>query len=378
MFNSNDLIDKIDCGIIIIDKDFNIINWNEWLIIKTHIKRNDVINKNLNIVFENKISDKLIKCLNDSIKSGLSSVLTDRSKKAFLPLYKDILKKELLEQKIKITRIKNLEGQINCLIQIFDVTATNQKELFLIEQVKTVAQQTSELEHSNKLASLGRMASGIVHEINNPISVIKGYEMTYQIQRSKGAIDPTKMDEMMKKIQTMADRISHIIKGLKIIAHKDTFDFNQLVKLKTIIDESIELSKPKIEKSNVIVESEEINPDFEIWCDSIQISQIIINLISNAIDAISENPNPWIYISVLPNNNFYEIRVTDCGKGIPPEIVKQIWDPFFTSKRVGKGTGLGLSISQKIAEAHKGLLYVEENANNTTFVLKLVQAKYWA
>lgn len=377
MYAEYELIDKIDSGIIILDSGFEIIFWNAWMENKSGINRENTKGKKLNSLFSSEISSRLVDSIMLAINNGQSSILSDRFNKDLLPLMKDLSSNEIIDQKIKVSRVRTTNNLKHCLIQVFDVTTANQRESYLSQQNKIVKEQIKEIEHSNKLASLGRMASGIVHEINNPVAIIKGYDMAYEIMRKRGQFDQDKIDDMMKKIQQMADRISNIIKGLKIIAHKDTYEFNQLVPIKNIIDESIELSKPKIETTNVIVESDSIHLNYEIWCDPIQISQIIINLISNSIDAISEYPNPWIYISVKTNDKFYEIRVMDCGKGIPPHIVTQIFDPFYTSKKVGKGTGLGLSISQKIAEAHKGELYVDTNAPNTTFVLRLIQSKYW-
>ena len=111
--------------------------------------------------------------------------------------------------------------------------------------------------------------------------------------------------------------------------------------------------------------------DVELLCDRVQISQIIINLVSNAIDAISLLDEKWVEIKLEYTEKFCEIRVIDSGGGLSPEIQDKIFDPFFTSKSVGKGTGLGLSVSVSIADAHSGKLFVDNDYKNTCFCLRL-------
>jgi C4-dicarboxylate-specific signal transduction histidine kinase len=377
MFDAKILVDSIDNGVILIDEYNTVVFWNEWLELKSKILKEDAIGKKYEDLFQNKVNPKAIKAIKNNIELGQSTILTDRFHLNIFPIYHNEKKQQLMNQKIKIRRIINSIGKKFCLIIINDTTASRARENFLIKQGNIIEDKTRELEQQEKMVSLGRMASGIVHEINNPITVIKGNFMTYEHMKKKNAIEIDKVSTMFEQINKMADRVTHIIKGLKIIAHKDKYEFESMVSIKKIIEEAIELSDEKIKKSNISVEIDNIPTEYEIWCDEVQISQIIINLISNAIDAIEGNPNPWIYISARSNQEFYEIKIVDCGKGIRPEIVKQMFDPFFTSKKVGKGTGLGLSISQKIAEAHRGQLFVDQSAQNTTFILKLVQARYW-
>ena len=106
-------------------------------------------------------------------------------------------------------------------------------------------------------------------------------------------------------------------------------------------------------------------------CRSTQIEQVLLNLLSNSYDAIVNTPGPWILIVVKSNGQTAEISVTDSGKGIAPEIVSKIMQPFYTTKEVGKGTGLGLSISLGIIKSHHGEFYYDQNSKNTRFVIQL-------
>lgn len=371
MFDSNQILNKLDNGIIIYDKDENIYFVNQW--VRDRVSKSlgqDEIFKYL----KECASQRLKEVVSENIKLGKAAIISDRFFKHTYPLSYN---NRAIQQKIKITRIRNNDNAIFSLLQIFDMTLANQREAYLIDQNKNIESTTKELEHLNKIASIGRMASGIVHEINNPIAIIRGYDLIYSTYKKNNSLSAEKYEEMHTKIQQMAERIQHIIKGLKIIAHKDTFEFTNLVSIQKLIKDSIELSAIKIKESGVSVEFEELIPDVEIWGDHVQLSQIIINLISNAIDAINHHPSPWIYIFCKRDEKFIKICVKDCGNGIPEDSIAKIFDPFYTSKQIGKGTGLGLSISQKIAEAHRGELYVETAEQNTTFVLKLIDSKHW-
>jgi signal transduction histidine kinase len=114
-----------------------------------------------------------------------------------------------------------------------------------------------------------------------------------------------------------------------------------------------------------------ISPDLYVECRSVQISQILLNLVSNAHDAALGQPTRWVRISAEVAPAEVSIKVTDSGPGIPPELRPRIMEPFFTTKEFGKGTGLGLSVSKGIAEAHGGRLSYDPSARHTCFVLTL-------
>ncbi|MFN9114477.1 MAG: sensor histidine kinase, partial [Bacteroidota bacterium] len=97
---------------------------------------------------------------------------------------------------------------------------------------------------------------------------------------------------------------------------------------------------------------------------------IILNLLNNAIDAVSDLPNKWIRLEMKQESDSFVVRITDSGTGIPENVVKRIFDPFYTTKTAGKGTGLGLSISRNLAQANGAILEYDARSTNTCFVLK--------
>jgi signal transduction histidine kinase len=111
--------------------------------------------------------------------------------------------------------------------------------------------------------------------------------------------------------------------------------------------------------------------DFTFECRASQIEQVLLNLLSNSIDSISDLPEKWIKIEILPQKDSFTLRFTDSGKGIPMQIADRIMEPFFTTKAVGKGTGLGLSISKGLIESHNGQLLYNNKSKNTEFTIQL-------
>ena len=111
--------------------------------------------------------------------------------------------------------------------------------------------------------------------------------------------------------------------------------------------------------------------DAEVECRSTLLSQVLMNLLSNAYDAVEGQKAPWVRVCCTDLGDFVEVAVSDSGPGIPAELRERILEPFFTTKDVGKGTGLGLSISKAIVESHQGELYLDSGHPQTRFVVRL-------
>lgn len=236
---------------------------------------------------------------------------------------------------------------------------------------------------SSKLATLGEMASGIAHEINNPLAVItisaQRIKKFYEKENKESVEEITKY---IDKILFTSGRIDKIIKSMKSFSRNSENDRFDIVPIEKIIDETLFLCQEKIKYNDIDIvfnrQQFEKNDQLCVECKESQVSQVIMNLISNSVDAISsENQNTigkkWIEISVSENNeqDYIEVSVTDSGTGIPKEIHSKIFNPFFTTKEVGKGTGLGLSISKNIISHHNGFLYLDTESKFTKFICLL-------
>ena len=242
----------------------------------------------------------------------------------------------------------------------------------LIEAREKVKEQEAKSFYTAKLVSLGEMAAGIAHEINNPLAIILA--SSDQIIRNLKSEEPPieKIETLTIKIQSTVERISLIIKSLRALSRNGEKDPHKPVKLNSFLDPSLEISRQRFLEHNIKLDV--IKPEEDVTClgQEIQLSQVVMNLISNAYDAALEGPEPkWVRLEVKEKEGHVDICVMDSGQGIPEVIKQKIMDPFFTTKPINKGTGLGLSISKSIIDQHNGSLILDESATSTTFIMKL-------
>ena len=241
-----------------------------------------------------------------------------------------------------------------------------------LEQVLFQIQQTqAQLAHSAKMAALGEMSSGIAHEINNPLTVIQARAFQIQQLAELKQLDPNKMIQISDSISKTADKIARIIKSLRSFSRDGSADPIDLVPVRMLIEETLELCHVRLKGQGVQIDYSEVPENLDIECRIIQLEQVLLNLINNAHDAIMLLPEKWIRIGAFESADSIEIWVMDSGPGIPTEILPRIMMPFFTTKEVNKGTGLGLSISQGLIKGHGGELFVDQNSPNTKFVIRL-------
>lgn len=256
--------------------------------------------------------------------------------------------------------IKNKQGEIQKVYGLnWDRTTEAMLENSLeLERAKSL--------QSARLASLGEMSAAIAHEINNPLAIISG-----TIALLKKAIDdPNKFDAKINSVNKSVSRIVKIINGLRKFTRESSTRTKSPHVLSDIINESLSLTGAKLKHSETEL-TLEIKSDASIACDEVEIEQVIVNLINNAVDAIKNLPTKWVKIKLTNEGSEVVMRVIDSGHGIPKNIAYRIFDPFFTTKPVGEGTGLGLSISKGIIEDHGGTIAVTEENGNTCFEIRL-------
>lgn len=224
------------------------------------------------------------------------------------------------------------------------------------------------LVQASKMASLGEMASGIAHEINNPLSII--IAKIAQIRKKRGADHV--LQEDLDKIESTTLRISKIVHGLLTFSRDSKEQNLELIRLSKLIETSLDLVRERLKTKNIEIRiTNDLPSDLEVSCRSVQLSQVLINLINNSADAIDSLPTKWIELKFSQIHERLRIEVIDSGAGIPLEIYEKIMQPFFTTKPLGKGTGLGLSISRGIVESHNGTFEIDINHPNTCFVIHL-------
>jgi len=244
----------------------------------------------------------------------------------------------------------------------------------LVAQQKETDQTRAQLEHAAKLASVGELASGIAHEINNPLAVITeecGLLMDYTDPRFSETLDEKELRERLDTIQSSAFRCRDITRKLLRFVRKTDFDLQEH-DVHDIMDGVLDdLLGPEIEVSNIKLERDYNRSLPKITTDANQLQQVILNIINNAVYAIGESSGT-IKVSTSSRRNKILISVQDTGCGMTPEQLERVFMPFFTTKEVGRGTGLGLSVSYGIVRGLGGEIEAESIKEvGTTFIVIL-------
>lgn len=244
-----------------------------------------------------------------------------------------------------ITERKNLE----------DITRSNEADL--ISRARALA--------------VVDLASGVAHEINNPLTIIVGRASEMKRAIARGDATPEKLTEFVDKMQTTAVRISEIIKSLKSLARSDRSANYAPINVALVARDVRDVSSERFKASDVRLEIQQPRESLLAEMNATLVSQLVLNLINNAFDAVADLPEKWVKVDFTEDDDSIFVGVTDSGAGIPIKIRSRIFDPFFTTKDPGKGTGLGLALSVSVAAHHHGSLRIDTLSTNTRFVFQL-------
>jgi PAS domain S-box-containing protein len=271
---------------------------------------------------------------------------------------------------LSLHRVTNEQGQVNgYLVVAEDVTQKKERERLLKEREEKILV-------SSRLATLGEMAAGIAHEINNPLAVIGGYlSMLRKNLNNKGMGDDVDLNRRIDSVESMVGRIAKIVRGLRSYAHESVLDDMEEVEISLIIDDTLAFCHEKFKQHSVHLVAS-VEPGLTVKCRPYQISQVLLNLLNNAFDAVEHAPVKRVRIEAYYNAGGVEISVSDTGPGIPLEMREKIMQPFFTTKEVGKGVGLGLSISMGIIQSHNGKFFLDCDSAQTKFTVWLPHAPH--
>lgn len=241
-------------------------------------------------------------------------------------------------------------------------SSTGGGTVILVEDLTDLHTLEAELAHSERLASIGRLAAGVAHEVGNPVTGVACIAQNLLHER-----DPELITDSLHQILAQTRRISDIIQSLVRFSHSgSTRDHNpEAVALCRCIEEAVQLVR--LSHAGKQLEFEiQCEPAHEVYGDRQRLLQVFVNLLSNACDA--SQPGDRITLSSQSLGEQMAIEVTDQGSGIPEEMLDEIFEPFFTTKQPGEGTGLGLSMVYNIVQEHAGTITVHSREGRGTVV----------
>lgn len=239
-----------------------------------------------------------------------------------------------------------------------------------VRNEQVITDQRFKMEHAARMAAVGTMAGGIAHEIKNPLAVISAGAQRMEFYFRGHDEEGMQLHRAAETIVRNVDRIDNIVRALQSLSRESAGDQFYQMQVKRIVADAVELCQYRFRKGGITLDINDIG-DTELMCRPSQLSQVLLNLLNNAYDAVEPLPEKWIKLNVSEDAGMVEFRITDSGPGIPAVQQDDIFVPFYTTKKEGMGIGLGLSISQKIVEAHNGELRLDANNPNTCFVVRI-------
>lgn len=254
-------------------------------------------------------------------------------------------------------------------IRLEEKVVKRTKELSLALSELATNQQV--MAQNAKMTALGEMAGGIAHEINTPLGAIL-LNASSILEKVDGS-DPAFLRKRVDAIIKIVDRISKIINGLKRFSRTSVVSEKTDNSVRTIVEDTLSLCSERLRRHSIKLEIVGLDEDLNFRCVPEQISQVLLNLLNNSVDALCEaipEGQRWVKVEAKEAANQLEISVTDAGGGLSDTVAAKLMQPFFTTKKQGSGTGLGLSISRGIVEDHGGQLVYDKSSPHTRFVMR--------
>jgi PAS domain S-box-containing protein len=343
-YNEN-ILESMDSGILVLDLHLHITRWNRALENLYARRRHQVLGRTLDDVFP----ASFLEALRGSL------VLGSPEEGEIAHLYK--------------VRLEAADGRhlmVNVAAAPFHLRSGERGGTLLIfDDVTARVRLEEQLQHSEKMASIGLLAAGVAHEVNTPLAGISSY--TQMLREQVASEDPRA--PLLEKIEKQTFRAAKIINNLLNFSRSGKAELEPLDLNKVLLD-VLSLMEHQLQGANVKVRKELAERLPEVRGNENRLQQVFFNLLLNARDAMPRGG--WLTLLTRADEDTVAIEVRDTGDGIKREHIKRIYDPFFTTKGIGRGTGLGLSVSYGILQEHGGSIAVDSApGQGTTFRVTL-------
>ena len=255
-------------------------------------------------------------------------------------------------------------------IMVANVFPMREKQaLLVINDITDERGRQERIQMTERLASVGEMAAGVAHELNNPINNII---LTAEVLKDGfGELSKAEIKDAINDLVNQGERAQQIVKNLLDYARESETQSDYLY-INEILEETVQLVKNQIKLSKISLEENYRKTLSPIYGDRKLLVQVFLNLILNAIDAMPKGGNIILDVTESKQTGFLSVTITDTGTGISDHILNSIFNPFFTTKPTGQGTGLGLAVSRGIIEKHGGSISVKSSQGvGTTFTVHL-------
>lgn len=251
----------------------------------------------------------------------------------------------------------------------------NELERLVAERTRELHTAQDELVHAARMAALGQMSAALAHEINQPLTALRMQLASLRLLLDSGR--DADVRQGLSHVEGLLERMAALTGHLKTFARKSPAGLRQRLRLAEVLEQALQLLAPRIRGEQVEVQRQ-IPPEAWIEGDAIRLEQVLINLLNNALDAMSGQPQPRLRIDCQRRGDSWQLCVADNGGGIGGEHLEQVFEPFFTTKPVGQGLGLGLAVSYAIVRDFGGTLAAHNDEHGAVFTLTLPAAEVGA
>jgi len=365
------LVQSIDSPIFMLDRSGCFLYINDKMLTDYEAREEEILNKHFNQFFSEEEADLFQPNLDYTLNNEETAQFVSYSKSKgrwFLNVLSPVRDSET--SKIESVSVVSK-----------DITDSVESEQALRNAYEDLKKTQDQLIQKNKMEALGRMASGVAHQIRNPLEIIlMGVELLEELDYRKDELGRQSID----KIKAATHRINRIIHDVLQFSRTSDFSF-KAVDIEQLLEESLEFMQHKIVRSNIVVEKAFHPESLLVQGDKNTLQQVFLNILQNAVEAMDRNGRLSIRTYKLfeqtaagrnENTPRVVIEIEDNGPGIPEEVAANIFEPFFTTKKAQQGTGLGLSIASLIIDRHQGSIELcTKEGEGTKFKIRLNPAK---